>query len=99
MAVLVYQVVPFLVLAIGVDNIFILTAAMRKQRWEGAPGLEEAIGCALAQAGPSITAAAACEVLAFALGATAPMPAVRNFSICAALAVFLDFVLQVALTL
>ena len=58
-------------------------------------GLEEAMGSALAQTGPSITAAATCEVLAFALGAAAPMPAVQTFSLCAALAVLLDFLLQV----
>ena len=35
------------------------------------------------------------EVVAFALGGFSSMPAVQNFSICAALAVFLDFGLQV----
>lgn len=39
--------------------------------------------------------AACCEVLAFGLGALTSMPAVRNFSICAAIAVALDFLLQV----
>ena len=34
------------------------------------------------------------EVVAFALGGFSAMPAVRNFSICAALAVLLDFLLQ-----
>lgn len=58
--------------------------------------LPERAGLALGAAGPSITLAASCEVLAFALGALlTPMPAVRNFSVCAALAVLLDFVLQV----
>lgn len=52
-------------------------------------------GLALGSAGPSITLAAACEVLAFGLGSLTPMPAVRNFSICAATAVLLDFILQV----
>lgn len=52
-------------------------------------------GLALGSAGPSITLAASCEVLAFGLGALTPMPAVRNFSICAATAVLLDFILQV----
>lgn len=52
-------------------------------------------GLALGSAGPSITMAACCEVLAFGLGALTPMPAVRNFSICAATAVALDFILQV----
>ena len=36
------------------------------------------------------------EVVAFALGGFSTMPAVRNFSICAALAVLLDFLLQVS---
>ena len=39
------------------------------------------------------------EVVAFALGGFSTMPAVQNFSICAALAVFLDFCLQVRLRL
>jgi dihydroorotase-like cyclic amidohydrolase len=47
------------------------------------------------QAGPSITLAAAAETLALALGGFTPMPAVRNFSLVAALAVLLDFFLQV----
>lgn len=38
---------------------------------------------------------ACAEVVAFALGGFSSMPAVQNFSICAALAVFLDFGLQV----
>lgn len=35
------------------------------------------------------------EVVAFGLGGFSTMPAVRNFSLCAALAVALDFLLQV----
>lgn len=57
--------------------------------------LPDRVGAALAEVGPSITLAAACEVLAFGLGALAGMPAVRNFSICAAVAVALDYLLQV----
>jgi Sterol-sensing domain of SREBP cleavage-activation len=53
------------------------------------------LGGALAEAGPSITLAAAAETLAFALGGLTSMPAVRNFALCAALAIFLDFLLQV----
>ncbi len=57
--------------------------------------MPERVGAALAEAGPSITLAAAAETLAFALGGLTPMPAVRNFSLCAALAILLDFLLQV----
>lgn len=57
--------------------------------------LPQRMGCALADVGPSITLAAACEVLAFALGGLTGMPAIRNFSLCAAAAVALDYLLQV----
>lgn len=57
--------------------------------------IPQRMGCALAEVGPSITLAACCEVLAFGLGGLTGMPAIRNFSLCAAAAVALDYVLQV----
>lgn len=87
------EVIPFLTLAIGVDNMFVLTHALSRQ--DGRLPLAERAGRSLAESGPSITLAAAAEVAAFALGALTPMPAVRNFSLCAAAAVALDFALQV----
>lgn len=91
---IIMEVIPFLVLAVGVDNMFVLAHALQRQ----APGppLEERVAGALAGAGPSIALAASCEVVAFGLGFwLSAMPAVRNFSLCAALAVALDFLLQV----
>lgn len=44
---------------------------------------------------PAHSPTASCEVVAFALGGMTSMPALRNFSVCAALAVLLDFLLQV----
>lgn len=87
------QVIPFLVLAVGVDNMFILAHALQQQ--DQTLPVPERLGRALAAAGPSITLAAACEALAFGLGGFTSMPAVRNFSLCAAVAVLLDYVLQV----
>ena len=72
---------------------FILAHALQQQNPRLA--IPERLGRALAGAGPSITLAAACEVLAFGLGAFTSMPAVRNFSLCAAVAVLLDYALQV----
>jgi hypothetical protein len=55
------QVIPFLVLAVGVDNVFILADALARTD-EAAP-LPARMGAALAAAGPSITLAACAGAL------------------------------------
>ncbi|PKU80517.1 hypothetical protein MA16_Dca027243 [Dendrobium catenatum] len=87
------EVIPFLVLAVGVDNMCILVHAVKRQTTD--ISLEGKISNALVEVGPSITLASLSEVLAFAVGSFIPMPAVRIFSMFAALAVFLNFILQV----
>ena len=72
---------------------FILAHALQQQ--DPSLPIPERLGRALAGAGPSISLAAACEALAFGLGGLTSMPAVRNFSLCAAVAVLLDYALQV----
>ncbi|GMN34764.1 hypothetical protein TIFTF001_004879 [Ficus carica] len=90
---IIMEVIPFLVLAVGVDNMCILVHAVKRQPLE--LPLEERISNALVEVGPSITLASLSEVLAFAVGTFIPMPACRVFSMFAALAVLLDFLLQV----
>ncbi|XP_022982156.1 Niemann-Pick C1 protein-like [Cucurbita maxima] len=90
---IIMEVIPFLVLAVGVDNMCILVHAVKRQSVE--LPLEGRISNALVEVGPSITLASLSEVLAFAVGSFIPMPACRVFSMFAALAVLLDFLLQV----
>ncbi|XP_019056675.1 PREDICTED: Niemann-Pick C1 protein-like [Tarenaya hassleriana] len=90
---IIMEVIPFLVLAVGVDNMCILVHAVKRQEQE--LPLERRISNALMAVGPSITLASLAEILAFAVGAFIRMPAVRVFSMFAALAVLLDFLLQV----
>ncbi|XP_021732185.1 Niemann-Pick C1 protein-like [Chenopodium quinoa] len=90
---IIMEVIPFLVLAVGVDNMCILVNAVKRQP-QDLP-LEGRISNALVEVGPSISQASLSEVLAFAVGTFIPMPAVRVFSMFAALAVLLDFLLQV----
>ncbi|XP_059647380.1 uncharacterized protein LOC132293774 isoform X2 [Cornus florida] len=90
---IIMEVIPFLVLAVGVDNMCILVHAVKRQPLE--LPLEGRISNALVEVGPSITLASLSEVLAFAVGGFISMPACRVFSMFAALAVLLDFLLQV----
>lgn len=114
------EVIPFLVLAIGVDNVFILSHELDQQnsrsyalasRQTGGgggiqdyeeeeengalPSAEDRIARTLGRIGPSILLSAACETVAFSLGALVGMPAVRNFAIYAAGAVVINAALQV----
>ncbi|KAG2291020.1 hypothetical protein Bca52824_037689 [Brassica carinata] len=90
---IIMEVIPFLVLAVGVDNMCILVRAVKRQPRD--ISLEDRISSALVEVGPSITLASLSEVLAFAVGAFVPMPACRIFSMFAALAILLDFFLQI----
>ncbi|XP_038979789.1 NPC intracellular cholesterol transporter 1-like isoform X2 [Phoenix dactylifera] len=90
---IIMEVIPFLVLAVGVDNMCILVHAVKRQPLE--LPLEGRICNALVEVGPSITLASLSEILAFAVGSFIPMPACRVFSMFAALAILLDFLLQV----
>ncbi|GMJ02776.1 Niemann-Pick disease type C1-1 [Hibiscus trionum] len=90
---IIMEVIPFLVLAVGVDNMCILVHAVKRQPLDLT--LERRISNALMEVGPSITLASLSEVFVFAVGSFIPMPACRVFSMFAALAVLLDFLLQV----
>ncbi|MBN3296956.1 NPCL1 protein, partial [Amia calva] len=90
------QVVPFLVLAVGADNIFIFV--LEFQRDERRPGekREEHIGRILGNVAPSMLLCSASECVCFFLGALSSMPAVKSFALYAALAVLMDFLLQMS---
>ncbi|KAJ8762195.1 hypothetical protein K2173_007350 [Erythroxylum novogranatense] len=90
---IIMEVIPFLVLAVGVDNMCILVHAVKRQPLD--LPLEGRISNALVEVGPSITLASLSEVSAFSVGGSVTMPACRVFSMFAALAVLLDFFLQV----
>lgn len=86
------EVIPFLVLAIGVDNIFIMLDTFEKT--DLTLSVEERMGLTMAEIGSSITVASISESVAFLLGFITKMPAVQAFALYAGVAVFFDFVLQ-----
>lgn len=95
---IILEVVPFLVLAVGVDNIFILVQAyqryVKKDMNETIP---HSIGRVLGEVGPSMLLSSLTESCCFFLAAgLTSMPAVRSFAFYAAFAVLIDFALQVS---
>ena len=94
---IIFEVIPFLVLAVGVDNIFIIVQHFEKDKevdGERVP-VEVRLATTISRVGPSILLTAASESIAFLLGALTPMPAVQIFSLYAFMAVFIDFFLQI----
>uniref|UniRef100_A0A182NDR6 SSD domain-containing protein n=1 Tax=Anopheles dirus TaxID=7168 RepID=A0A182NDR6_9DIPT len=90
------EVIPFLVLAVGVDNIFMLVHAFNRLDRDRTPDTACAIGAALGQIGPSILLTSASECCCFAIGALSPMPAVNTFAWYATVALAVDFLLQIS---
>ncbi|KAF1776867.1 Niemann-Pick C type protein [Phytophthora cactorum] len=94
------EVVPFLVLAIGVDNMFILTnefdrlAALRGLATLDTRRNTPSYGETMVNVGPSIVVAAVAESLAFLVGVLTRIPALTSFCVVAAFAVAANFVLQ-----
>ena len=68
------EVVPFLILAIGVDNMFLISRAER-QVPSYVTEVEMRTALALQEIGPSIFVAAFCEALAFFIGMQTDIPA------------------------
>jgi len=92
------EVIPFIVLAVGVDNIFLIVHEFERVNISHPDDVVEVrIAKALGRMGPSILLSAITETAAFALGAAVGMPAVRNFAIYAAGAVFINAILQVTM--
>ncbi|KAM4063147.1 patched family protein [Hirsutella rhossiliensis] len=95
---IIVEVIPFIVLAVGVDNIFLIVHELERVNVSCPDQMvEERIARALGRMGPSILFSALTETVAFALGAAVGMPAVRNFAAYAAGAVLVNAVLQMTM--
>ncbi|PAA66704.1 hypothetical protein BOX15_Mlig025683g1 [Macrostomum lignano] len=92
---IIIEVVPFLVLAVGVDNIFILVHTLQRD-FVGADSVEAKVARVVGRVGPSMLLSSLSESVAFFFGAFTPMPAVRVFALYAGMAVLLDFLLQIS---
>ncbi|KAL5280790.1 NPC1.2 family protein [Megaselia abdita] len=92
---IIVEVIPFLVLAVGVDNIFILVQTLQRDPRKVNETHEEHIGRILGRVGPSMLLTSVSESCCFFLGGLSDMPAVRAFALYAGMALLFDFLLQI----
>lgn len=75
---IIFEVIPFLVLAVGVDNIFILVQTHQRDVKKPNETHAEHIGRILGKVGPSILLTSISESTCFFLGGLSDMPAVKG---------------------
>ena len=92
---IVMEVVPFLLLAIGADNVFILVMDIQREERKKDESIDDVISRVLAKSGPSMLLCALTESTVFFIGSVTDMPAVKVFALNAALAIIFNFILQI----
>lgn len=89
------EVIPFLVLAVGVDNIFIFVHTHQREGRRKGETHAEHVGRTLGRVGPSMLLTSVSEAACFLIGALSDMPAVKTFALYATVALLLDFLFQI----
>ncbi|KAL7632548.1 UNVERIFIED_CONTAM: hypothetical protein RMT77_017115 [Armadillidium vulgare] len=83
---------PFLMLGIGIDDMFVMLAAWRRTRIQDS--LEERLGETYAESGVAITITSLTDMFSFFIGIITPFPSVQIFCIYTGTAVFLTYLWQ-----
>ena len=91
----IHMVLPFIIVGIGVDDMFIIVAAFDAQD-DKLPSSER-LALALRRCGISITYTSVTDVVAFYLGATSALPAIQVFCLYAATSILFNYVFQITM--
>lgn len=92
------EVIPFLILAVGVDNIFLIYnefSNIEQLTITHAIDINGKMGKTMANIGPSILLSSLCQFICFILGSFVGMPAVKNFSLYISVAILFNTLLQI----
>lgn len=91
---IIMEVIPFLVLAVGVDNIFIMVQHYQRAERPADKSIPKHLGQVVAEVGHSMVLNSVTDSVCFFLGSLSGMPAVRALSIYAGVALIFNFILQ-----
>ncbi|GLH15770.1 NPC intracellular cholesterol transporter 1 homolog 1b [Gryllus bimaculatus] len=90
-----HPVLPFLLLGVGVDNIYVLVQCLDNLEGRQQMTIPERIGRTLQKAGVSITVTSLTDILAFAVGTSTVMPFLRSFCVFAATGILCLYVFEI----
>ncbi|VVC27074.1 Hypothetical protein CINCED_3A006385 [Cinara cedri] len=93
---IVLEVIPFIVLAVGVDNIFLIIRTYQTTKIKENESISNYIGRVLSIIGPSIFIATLAETTCFFIGSLSDMPVVKAFALYAAMALVFNFFFQIS---
>ncbi|XP_011262753.1 patched domain-containing protein 3 isoform X1 [Camponotus floridanus] len=89
---------PFLLLGLGVDDIFVFHAYWKQLHTDElmlSKSLTERIGLTLGRSGSAITITSFTDIVAFLIGATTVLPSLRSFCIYAAMGILITYLFQI----
>ncbi|KAG5889119.1 hypothetical protein JTB14_034177 [Gonioctena quinquepunctata] len=89
------EVIPFLVLAVGVDNIFLIVQTHQREIKRESLSLTESIAETMRKVGPSMLLTSSAEIICFGISTTSSMPAVHTFAVYGTVAVLFNFIFQI----
>ena len=88
-----HNVLPFLMLGIGIDDMFVLVQSYENLTKEELKlSLEERFGKALSYAGMAVSVTSVTNIVAFMLGATTVIPALRSFCLFCSIGILAIFI-------
>ncbi|KAL4236282.1 Patched domain-containing protein 3 [Mactra antiquata] len=91
----IHQITPFMLLGIGVDDMFVIMESLKQlSPKERQLSVEERIGLVMKHAGVSITVTSVTDIVAFAIGASTVIPSLSTFCIYASIGVLALYILQ-----
>ncbi|KAK0173536.1 hypothetical protein PV328_006715 [Microctonus aethiopoides] len=94
----VHSSLPFMLMSLGVDDIFIITASWKEvqsNELNRVKSIDERIAQMLSHAGAAISITSLTDVVAFIIGSSTILPSLESFCIYAAVGVLVTFLLQV----